>query len=68
MNKADWKTKLAGILGAVYGVIGIVAHFVFDPDPTWALGVNEGLALILAGFGVFGLGAKVQKLIDVVKK
>ena len=68
MNKLDWKTKTAGILGAVYGLIALAAHFIVEPDPAWALGVGEAIPLILGGFAVFGLGAKVQKLIDTLKK
>lgn len=68
MSKSDWKTKTGGILGAVYGLIGLTGHFLFEPDPSWALSFNVAVPLILGGFAVFGLGAKVQKLIDALKK
>ena len=68
MNKSDWKTKAAGILGALYGLSAFFVHVIVDPDPAWALTFDAAAPWILGGLGVFGLGAKLQKLIDALKK
>ena len=68
MNKADWKTKTAGILGALYGLISVFVGVISDPDPEWIVGMTEALGLVVGGLAVFGLGAKIQKLIDALKK
>lgn len=68
MNKLDWKTKTAGIMGGVYGLMSIAGNVLVDPDPTWAVGTSEAIPLIIGFLAVFGLGAKVQKLIDALEK
>lgn len=68
MKKSDWKTKVSGLLGAVYGLSSLVLGAIMTPDPEWIVGSSEALLLIVGGFAVFGFGAKVQKLIEAVKK
>jgi hypothetical protein len=64
---SGWKTKTAGILGGVYGLIGIAIHYIGGATAPGALDITTAIPLIIGGLAVFGVADKLQKLIDAIK-
>ncbi len=63
MNRADWKTKTAGIIGGVVGIGSLALKFL-GVD---VMSTEASVALAVGGFAVFGLGDKVQKLLNAIQ-
>lgn len=61
-----WKTLVSGIGLILTGVIGLVMHFV-DPLSSVAMTFDVAIAVIFNGFGVIGIGHKVEKVGKAVK-
>lgn len=68
VESKGWKTKTAGILTGVYALVGLGLYFISGHDVVGALPPAQAIPLLLGGFGLVGLGDKVQKLIDAIKK
>lgn len=62
-----WKTKTAAVLTMVYGISGIGLYYIAGHEVQGALPPMVGLAVMIGGLGVFGLGDKLQKIIDALK-
>lgn len=67
IGPSDWKTKTAGILGGIYGLVGMGLYFLTGPETPGALSPEAGIPMALAGFGLLGLADKIQKLIAAIK-
>lgn len=64
---SGWKTWVAGIGGILAGLGVVAAGVVHDGGIDWTA-VQNGGAAVLAGFGVLGLGHKLDKNTDAVKE
>ena len=54
-----WKTWVSGLLGIATGLVSI---FKTVADETWNFAdVQGGIGMIIAGFGILGIGHKIEK-------
>ena len=59
MKMSGWKTWVAGGISILSGLILIGKTLIGEPGPEG--GFVEGIALIVAGLGLIGIGHKVEK-------
>ena len=65
-EKRSWKTYTAAILGMLAGIVAMGKGIIGDPvnmDMIWG-----GITGFVASLSILGVGHKLQKLIDAVKK
>jgi len=63
-----WKTKIAGSLMIAGAACGLALHFITEPDVAGSLTIEQAATAAIAGMAVLGLGGKLQKIIDAIKK
>ena len=63
----SWKTNTAAGALVVIGVAGLLIHYLGAPGAQGGLSVSDALTVIVSGLGVFGVGSKLQKIVDALK-
>lgn len=62
-----WRTNLAVIVGGIGGIVGLYFHYK-DPHHPLALDPNVAMPLIVAALGLLGIGGKLDRVNEEMKK
>jgi hypothetical protein len=68
MDIKGWKTKTAGVLGILIGLLSGAMYFIGGADATGALPPGDAMMVITGGLAVVGLGDKLSKLTATIVK
>lgn len=67
VEQKGWKTNTAAGIMILIALAGAALHFI-APDSDYAMPLEAAGLLAAKGLAVFGLGHKLQKLIEAFKK